>query len=194
MEGNNQKETIMLNRILGVFRKDRFATWYSVAFRSKPAFTEFISEVIGEVAAEMGLHHYREYYTIDHVLYEDEDVVTDSLLPFCTSRVSGTWLRHIRVAIEHENSLDVGGGFQELAKLMLVNADLKVLMGYAERGENYDDYARDYHHIFITAESAALATPILFIGEYVDHVEAYLISVGGLMKYQFDESAWRCMT
>ena len=193
MASTNQKETVMLNRILGVFHKDRFATRYSVAFRSKPAFTEFISEVIDEVAIEMGLHHYREYYTIDHVLYEDGDVITDSLLPFRTSRVSGTWLRHIRVAVEHENSLDAGGGFQELAKLMLVNAETKVLMGYAEKVENYDDYARDYRHIFTTAESAALATPILFIGEYVDHVEAYLISFEGLMKYQFEESVWQCM-
>ena len=47
---------------------------YSDAFENNVEFTEFISSVIDKVADEMDLIHHREYYTLDHVLYKDEDI------------------------------------------------------------------------------------------------------------------------
>ena len=151
--------------------------------------TAFMSEVIGELANQMELKDFPEYYTIDHALYCDHDIVSEGDLPFRTSKVKGTWLKRIRVAVEHENHLDSAGGYQEIAKFMLLNADMKVLMGYADKGENYDAYAMDYQRMYgsVTTQS----TPILFIGEYLDgRADAYLITVEGLMKYDWDLATW----
>ena len=135
------------------------------------------------------MNMYSEYYTIDHVLYREEDRIPTGILPFGTSRVEGTWLKRMRVAFEHENRLDSAGGYQEIAKLMLINADMKVLMGYAEKGENYDVYAKEYQAIF--GSVSALATPILFIGEYLDmHADAYLIMSDRLLKYDWEQATW----
>ncbi len=58
-----------------------------------------------ELALRMGMFHYSEYYTFDHVFYKENDRIAEGILPFETSIVKGTWLKHIRVAFEHENRL-----------------------------------------------------------------------------------------
>ncbi len=200
MNNDYSKETDFLKRIERLFKSVRLvkgngcSVGYAKAFKSNSDFTEFISRVVAKVAKELGLRQYREYYTLDHVLYSDEDRIPEGILPFESSHVHGTWLKHIRIAIEHENSLDGAGGFQELAKLMLFNADFKVLMGYAYKGDNYDDYAKEYHAIYKSVDLASGAKPILFIGEYGDaHLDAYLITVDGLLKYQCGTSTWTFM-
>jgi hypothetical protein len=50
---------------------------YREAYKSNGAFTGFISAPVDKISATMRLNHYREYYSIDHVLYKDEDVVHD---------------------------------------------------------------------------------------------------------------------
>ena len=50
---------------------------YREAYKSNGAFTEFISALVDKISADMELNHYREYYSIDHVLYNDKDVVLD---------------------------------------------------------------------------------------------------------------------
>lgn len=153
--------------------------------------TKFISEMSEELALRMGMFHYSEYYTFDHVFYKEKDRIAEGILPFETSIVKGTWLKHIRVAFEHENRLDNAGGYQEISKLILVNADVKVLMGWAGKGNNYDSYALDYQKIFAASEQSEFATPILFIGEYTDaHFDAYLITFSGLLKYDFEKNNW----
>ena len=164
---------------------------YSEAFRSNSDFTEFISRVVDKVAEEQGLKHWREYYTLDHVLYKEEDQIPEGVLPFGSSCVHGTWLKHFRLIIEHENGLDAGGGYQEFSKLMLFNADMKVLIGYANRGDNYDAYAKDYQRIYESIELSTDAKPILFIGEYANiDFDAYLITKDGLLKYQWEANKW----
>ncbi len=161
---------------------------YGQALKSDVELTEFISDVNAELARRMNMFHFREYYTVDHVLYRDEDRIPEGALPLGTSRVKGTWLTHIRVAFEHENHLDKAGGFQEIAKLILFNADMKVLMGWADQGETYDEFAREYQQIYKSASSQKTVTPILFIGEYSDtHVDAYLLTPSSILKY--DEMA-----
>ena len=86
--------------------------------------------------------------------------------------------------------MDTGGGYQEFAKLMFFNVDIKVLMGYANNGKNYDAYAYDYQWIFETTDLKSLSN-ILFIGEYGDtHNDAYLITIDGLLKYQWENETW----
>lgn len=168
---------------------------YKEAYKSNGAFTEFISSLVDEISAKMRLKHYREYYSIDHVLYNNEDVVRD--LPNGTSHVKGTWLKHLKVAFEHENSLGPGGGYQEFSKLMVFNADIKVLMGWANVGnDGYDLYAKDYWDIYKSMLGKTAPEPILFIGEYDDsdngHVEAYLMTPkDGLLKWE--NNIWTLM-
>ena len=163
---------------------------YRQALKSDVELTEFISDINAELARQMEMFHFREYYTIDHVLYRDEDRIAEGVLPFGTSKVKGTWLKHIRVAFEHENHLDKAGGFQEIAKLILFNADLKVLMGWADQGGNYETFGREYQRIYESAKPPESATPILFIGEYSDtHVDAYLLTPAGLLNHD-KTSGW----
>ncbi len=200
MNNDYSAETEFLKRIVKLLTEVRLvkdegcSIGYSEAFKSNSNFTEFISKVVDKVAEEQGLKHWREYYTLDHVLYKEEDRIPEGILPFGSSCVQGTWLKHFRLIIEHENSLDAGGGYQELAKLMLFNADVKVLIGYANKGDDYDDYAKDYQSIYKSVDLVSGAKPILFIGEYGDaHLDAYLITVDGLLKYQCGTSTWTFM-
>ena len=169
---------------------------YKEAYKSNGAFTEFISALVKEISDKMRLEHYREYYSIDHVLYKkDEDVVRD--LPHKTSHVKETWLKRMRVALEHENSLGPGGGYQEFSKLMLFNADIKVLMGWADVGnDGYDPYAKDYWSLYEPTPKETDPQPILFIGEYRDsdegNVDAYLITKDRLLKWDKDKDIWAC--
>ena len=183
-------ETELLKLIYDILKSEQYSKRYIESMRtSDSALTAFMSDAVGELADWMGMKDFAEYYTIDHALYFSEDRVSEGDMPFGTSKVKGTWLKRIRVAFEHENRLDSAGGYQEIAKFMLLNADMKVLMGYADKGENYDAYAMDYQRMYgsVTTQS----TPILFIGEYLDgHADAYLITVEGLMKYDWDLATW----
>jgi len=182
-------ETALLQRLYGILGSEEYSCQYAVAMRSDSELTQFMKKVIVELARQMDMNVYSEYYTIDHVLYKEEDRIPTGILPFETSRVEGTWLKRFRVAFEHENRLDSAGGYQEIAKLMLINADMKVLMGYAEKGENYDVYAKEYQAIFSSVPASA--SPILFIGEYLDmHADAYLIMSDCLMKYDWEQATW----
>lgn len=183
-------ETELLKLIYDILKSEQYSKRYIESMRtSDSALTAFMSDAVGELADWMGMKDFAEYYTIDHALYFSEDSVSEGDMPFGTSKVKGTWLKRIRVAFEHENRLDSAGGYQEIAKLMLINADMKVLMGYAEKGANYDAYAKDYQQIFSSAKNQL--TPILFIGEYLDgHADAYLITSKGLMKYDWNVNIW----
>ena len=186
-------ETELLKQIADILKNQKWSPRYSEALKSDTELTEFISDVIAELASMLGMFHFREYYTIDHVLYRDEDRIAEGLLPYGTSRVKGIWLKHICVAVEHENHLDKAGGFQELAKLMLINADLKVLMGWAEKYDNYDKFALEYQQIYNSTNPSEHTKPILFIGEYSDtHIEAYLIAPRHLMKYD-ETTGWQSL-
>lgn len=69
---------------------------------------------------------------------------------------------------------------------MVFNADVKVLMGYANKGKDYDKYAKDYYSLYEAwrQTQARDPSPILFIGEYDDpaKVDAYIMSSEGLLK------------
>lgn len=196
MNDKYESETKFLKLIVQLMHDVRLTSGgrlidYSEAFKNNRMFTEFVSRVIDEAAEKMELLHYREYYTIDHVLYRDEDKIPETDLPFHSSRVHGTWLKRFRVIVEHENSLDAGGGYQEFSKLMLFNSGMKVLMGYGEAGADYDAYAKDYQYLYKDAPGASTEKPILFIGEYKDRpMDAYLIMPRLLLKYHWEKDTW----
>lgn len=194
MSTTYRHEQELLELILQLLNEPKRKSHYLEALKSDNELTEFISDLCAKLAETRDLFHYSEYYTFDHVLYRKEDRITEGTLPFGTSRVQGTWLKHIRIALEHENHLDKAGGYQELTKLILFNADFKVLMGWADKGKNYDSFAREYQLIYKNSEVSDDAVPILFIGEYADtHVDAYLITTKGLMRYNSNPPGWNPM-
>lgn len=96
-------------------------------WRNPGDFTPYIKGddncVIEEVADKLNLLCYpRDYYSIDTLLYKQEDLVP-LLKEGCY------WFRDIRVAFEHENNFR-SGLYQEVSHLLLTNADLKVLVTY----------------------------------------------------------------
>ena len=80
--------------------------------------------LLGNVAAGLGLICYSrsDYYSIDAVLYKNEDKVPG--LPD-----NNYWLRAIRVAFEHENNFR-NGLFPEVAHLLITNCEVRVLTSY----------------------------------------------------------------
>ena len=202
-----ENETSLLLKICDILNSQPYSSQYLEASQDNSSLTEFIPHMVDELANQMGLCHYCgnrnwDYYATDHVLYRsDEDQVPVGSLPNKTSTVKGCWLKRIRVAFEHENRMDGDkGGYQEIAHLMIVNADMKVLMGYAEYGDNYDDYARDYYWIYKSGEQQKSATPIVLIGEYGrlkedgrQDLDAYVIATEGLFKYCWVKDEWSPM-
>lgn len=96
-------------------------------WREAKQFTPYIKGddncVICEVAEKLHLLCYpRDYYSVDALLYKQEDLVPNI-------KEGNYWFRDIRVAFEHENNFR-SGLYQEVSHLLLINADLKVLVTY----------------------------------------------------------------
>ena len=81
------------------------------------------ASIMKEVADKLNLLCYHnDYYSIDTVLYKEEDLVP--------GRPQGSyWFRDIRVAFEHENNFN-SGLYKEVSHLLITNCDLKVLVTY----------------------------------------------------------------
>lgn len=194
-------ETTILREICALLSRKEHVNSFISAFGSDGSWTKFISAIAHELADKKKLKCHDEYYTIDHALYAEDDAIRQGKLEHGTSCVNGVWLKRIRVAFEHENRLDSAGGYQEIAKLILFNADCKVLMGYANKGDNYDNYAMDYQAIYEDARQSGDVRPILFVGEYpldrksgsVVKLDAYLITIEGLFKYDWTDGKWDAM-
>lgn len=101
-------------------------------------FTEYMldsdNSFLRLVANELNLKCYTNgrmgYYFIDAVFYKPEDQIT-------TYSPSETWLKNIRIAIEHENQFD-HKLYQEVSRLLIIKCDLRVLISYYDRKD--DDY------------------------------------------------------
>lgn len=80
------------------------------------------NSIVMDVSKKLGLHCYNgDYYYLDSVFYGDYDYIKD--FP------EQCFLTDIRIAFEHENNFK-SGLFQEVAHLLLINCDLKVLVAY----------------------------------------------------------------
>jgi len=101
-------------------------------WRNAKAFTTLVKgcedSIMTEVAKQLELKCYaKDYYSIDTILYDDEDLVPG--IP-----EKSFWFRQIKVAFEHENFFGAGL-YQEVAHLLLINSDLKVLVTYPSGDE-----------------------------------------------------------
>ncbi len=118
-------------------------------WRQAKPFTAYVKgneeSIMQEVAAKLGLLCYhQDYYSIDTVLYREEDLVP--------GRPEGSyWFRDIRVAFEHENNFS-SGLFQEISHLLITTCDLRVLVTYP----NQDTTAElAYLHSIISGNRSA---------------------------------------
>lgn len=81
------------------------------------------SSIMKEIADKLNLICYQsDYYSIDTVLYKQEDLVPG--IPEFSY-----WFRDMRVAFEHENNFN-SGLFKEVSHLLITNCDLRVLVSY----------------------------------------------------------------
>lgn len=103
--------------------------------------------VIDEVASRLNLLCYpRDYYSIDTLLYKQEDLVHKI-------KEGNFWFKDIRVAFEHENNFK-SGLYQEVSHLLLINADLKVLVTYPN--EDTADELKYLHEIISSNRQSKL--------------------------------------
>lgn len=186
-----------LDRILRILYEERFEEYCST-FSSNTEFTSFISTIVEDLAAVLKLYVQHEYYSIDHVLYKEEDIVENRANTWVRDPHS-EWLKRFRVILEHENHLDGrNGGYQEFSHLMVTNADSKILIGYGSQFDNYDVYAMDYESLMKSLDYEP--QPILFIGEYEPIsdssgqssllLESYIISKRSIRKFNPKELKW----
>lgn len=108
------------------------------------------NSIIEILAKKLNLLTYYEYYSIDTVLYSDIDRLSFSPKNKtwkAEDTIQGTWLRHIKIAFEHENVITgPKGGYQEICHLLTTNADYKVLVGYSALNEQ-KKISKDFQEI-----------------------------------------------
>ncbi|GGK88206.1 hypothetical protein ACD591_20925 [Rufibacter glacialis] len=112
-------------------------------WRNSKVYTNLIKSseecILRDVADKLNLKCYaKDYYSIDSVLYTDEDLVPGI-------QENTYWFRQIKVAFEHENNFN-GGLYQEVAHLLITNSELKVLVTYPNGDTTHE---MDYLHKII---------------------------------------------
>jgi hypothetical protein len=98
------------------------------AWEIAPSYTSqifhFEDAVIAQLATELELKVYSNYYALDAIFVAETDRVH-----CCPDRQN--WFQDIRIAFEHENFF-LSGLFQEVSHLLITRADLRVLVTYPE--------------------------------------------------------------
>ncbi|WP_434999776.1 hypothetical protein ACRZ5S_18170 [Vibrio scophthalmi] len=133
--------------------------------------------IVKGVAEKLDLNCYNgDYYYIDSVFYDNDDYIKD--FP------EQCFLTGIRIAFEHENSFK-SGLFQEVAHLLLINCDLKVVVSYPP-DEISESQELDYLHGIISASKVA---------EEISNNKSFLFIMGHAVPYkwvawQYNKSGW----
>lgn len=158
-----------------------FSDWTRSSFFTAHVFTE-PGNIIDDIAGRMGLRAYCGYYSIDAVLFKDDDFVPD--------RPGGTtWIRRIRIAFEHENNF-YSDLFQEVSHLLITDCDLRVVVSYPGNRDDLENELKHLHSIIAdTDRSAHIAATesFLFIAGW-RHVEQGTIEWWG---YVYEQTQWR---
>ena len=136
-------------------------------FTNNPVYTSTLiydeNSIIKNIAKNLGLISYNDYYCLDVVLFKENDLVP--LIP-----KGQTWIRKIRIAFENENFFR-SGLFQEVGHLLITNCDLRVIVSYPNGDEELDDELKRLHGIIAgvdIAKSIAQENSFLFIVGWLD--------------------------
>lgn len=133
--------------------KDFYNKWCEVVEENKeeiknnwsncPVYTDMIlfrkNSIIEQVAKRLKLNYCNDYYQIDSVFYEEEDLIPE--------QEANKWLRNIRIAFEHENYFK-SGLFKEVSNLLNLNCDIRVLVTYPKT-INHEEEQLTYLHKII---------------------------------------------
>lgn len=164
-------------------------TQHAILYRDwphAPAFTANIftgpTSVIEVVAARLALRDYCGYYSIDAILFAEQDLVPG--IP-----AGQTWVRRIRIAFEHENFF-TSGLFQELSHLLITDSDLRVLVSYPGNVDELNSELQYLHSIVAGSDRAGdigAAHSLLFIVGWRDKTKGTIEWWG----YVYEQPAWR---
>ena len=118
-------------------------------WHEKKPYTRLVkNDVLPEVGRRLGLIPHRfEYYSLDCIYVAEYD--TDHFAP------DSGYPKAFSVIIEHENEADVS--CEEMSKLLLFNAPLKVLITYARSGPGLERHLHRYARMIEASGNADLA-------------------------------------
>src|SRR5271165_4100552 len=126
------------NAFVAVMKSEQNSFRTAVGFEAK-SYTYFMrSNIFPKIAKHLGLLAWnKDYYTLDGMFYEKRG--TDDLGKFTT------YAKWISVALEHANKPTKT--HEEINKLQMFNAPLKVLITYAAEGDESDLLLRKYEAV-----------------------------------------------
>ncbi|OLY94342.1 hypothetical protein SAMN05444008_10574 [Cnuella takakiae] len=155
-------------------------------WRNAEAFTSLIKgcedNIITSVGKLLELKAYTtDYYSVDSLLYSDEDLVPDI-------KPNSYWFRQVKVAFEHENHFN-SGLYQEVSHLLLINSDLKVLVTYPSNRESTEQRQKEYLHQIINGTR---------IQKQLSEGESFLLIFGyenefSWEAYVYKETGWKTL-
>jgi len=126
------------NAFVAVMKAEQNSFRTAVGFEAK-SYTYFMrSNIFPKIAKHLGLLAWnKDYYALDGMFYEERG--TDNLGKFTT------YAKWISVALEHANKPTKT--HEEINKLQMFNAPLKVLITYAADGDESDSLLRKYEAV-----------------------------------------------
>jgi hypothetical protein len=151
-------------------------------WRNAKLFTPYIKDsensILRQIAEKLNLKCFpNEYYYIDAIFYLEEDLVP--------GRPEGsTWVRDIRIALEHENDFN-SGLYKEVSHLLIINCDLKILITYYPQG-NHEPQLEYLHSIISNSRQS----------KYLSDSESFLLIIGAEKGFIWDghvfkEDGWK---
>ncbi len=143
---------------------NELVTDFEAKWNNASDYTYFIlNDVLEIITKKCNLSYYNEYYNIDSVFFKNEDLVPN--IPENT-----TWLKHIRIAFEHENKFN-SGLYQEISHLLITQCDIRILVTYPEGSDINSELDRLHDIVFQTKLSKDLSdnqSLLIILGKLVD--------------------------
>ncbi len=147
------------NAFLEVMKAEHDSFRTAVGFEAK-SYTYFMrANIFPKIARRLGLLAWNnEYYTLDGMFYEERG--RDTFGKYTT------YAKWISVAVEHANR--PSKSLEEINKLQMFNAPLKVLITYAAEGDESDSLLRKYEAVIgdsdIFGDIASVRQQLVILG------------------------------
>ncbi|GHV87124.1 hypothetical protein AGMMS50255_4200 [Spirochaetia bacterium] len=130
-----------------------------------------INQIENILSSQYDLRKYPgEYYYTDAVFCKQIDFVDDLPENLIWKPVTGTWIRKIRIAFEHENLID--HSYQEIYHLATLDAETKVLVTYPKEGVSLEQHINGFDKIIQQFDARSKPFLIIF-GCYNKSTESF---------------------
>lgn len=130
----------------------------------KRAYTKQMISVLSDIADQTQLELCTEYYSVDAILFDSEDLIKDKQCRYIINQ---------EILFEHENS--VNNILPEIAHLLRLDAELYVVVGYHDMGSVDMDYLDSLLPMMqISRKSASLvdkANFLIILGDCSNYVQ-----------------------